>query len=432
MIYDILQKKRNGAENSREELEELVGGFVRGNVPDYQMAAWLMAVYFRHLSGRERADLTEIMLQTGDIIDLSEIKGVKIDKHSTGGVGDKVTLIVGPMVASQDVVFAKLSGRGLGHTGGTIDKLESIPGLTTELSLERFKSIANEIGIALAGQTGNIVPADKKMYALRDVTATVDEISLIASSIMSKKLAITTDGIVLDVKVGSGAFMKTIGEAEELSEAMIDIGVRHGRKVAVVMSDMSQPLGKTVGNALEVREAVETLKGEGPSDLQELCICLAGKMLELAGTGNSETCLERARSSIESGKALEKFVEMVRSQGGDPEVVSAGKKKLPRASIMKEVLSQEAGYIASIDTEGVGFVAMMLGAGRRNKDDKVDPAAGIEIFKKVGNYVEKREVIGVLHTNLEEVVEPAAGKLFSAYRISADKPTVPDMIRKIL
>jgi len=432
MIYDILVKKRNGLENSREELEELIGGFVKDEVPDYQMAAWLMAVYFRHLSARERADLTEIMLHTGDIIDLSSISGKKIDKHSTGGVGDKVTLIVGPMVASEGVVFAKLSGRGLGHTGGTIDKLESIPGFRTDLSLEHFKEQANRIGIALAGQTGNIVPADKKIYALRDVTTTVDEVSLIASSIMSKKLAITTDGIVLDVKVGTGAFMKNIREAEELSKAMIDIGKRHGRSVSAVISDMNQPLGMTIGNALEVKEAIETLNGHGPEDLEKLCICLASKMFELAGVGDEEYCLNSARKTIETGSGLGKLIELVQAQGGDPKSVTPDTMSLPRAKIVREVSSEVEGYIESIDAESVGLSSMILGAGRRSKDDKVDPAAGVEIVKKIGNKVERGEVIAVLHTNLEDNIEPATRKLLAAYTFSPDRPEVPALIKSVL
>ncbi|HAA85986.1 MAG TPA: thymidine phosphorylase [Kosmotogaceae bacterium] len=432
MIYDILIRKRNGLENSREELEELIGGFVKDKVPDYQMAAWLMAVYFRHLSARERADLTEIMLHTGDIIDLSDINGTKIDKHSTGGVGDKVTLIVGPMVASEGVVFAKLSGRGLGHTGGTVDKLESIPGFRTDLSLDHFKEQANRIGIALAGQTGNIVPADKKIYALRDVTTTVDEVSLIASSIMSKKLAITTDGIVLDVKVGTGAFMKNIREAEELSKAMIDIGKRHGRSVSVVISDMNQPLGMTVGNALEVREAIETLSGHGPEDLEQLCICLAAKMLELAGVGSEEHCVNVARKTIETGSGLEKLIELVRAQGGDPKSVTPPTMNLPRAQFVREIFSEAEGYIESIDAEAVGLSSMILGAGRRSKDDKVDPAAGVEITKKIGNKVERGEVIAVLHTNLEDNIEPATRKLLAAYTFSDDMPEVPALIKSVL
>ncbi|MDK2944896.1 MAG: pyrimidine-nucleoside phosphorylase, partial [Mesotoga sp.] len=315
-IYDIIMKKRNGFPNTREELDSLIMGFVEGIVPDYQMAAWLMAVYFNHLNAEERFHLTEIMIESGDRIDLSSIKGRKIDKHSTGGVGDKVTLVVGPIVAAAGLVFAKLSGRGLGHTGGTIDKLESIPGFVTSLDIEQFKRQAERIGIALAGQTAQVAVADKKLYALRDLTATVDEISLIASSIMSKKLAVDSDGILLDVKIGTGAFMKDLDGAKTLARAMIDLGRKNGRATKAVISDMNQPLGVSVGNSLEVVEAIDTLKGRGPQDFSSLCRIIAGQMLVAGGMKSEAEALRTVDRLILSGEALRKFDEFVYAQGG--------------------------------------------------------------------------------------------------------------------
>ncbi|NLY17854.1 MAG: thymidine phosphorylase, partial [Clostridiaceae bacterium] len=359
---DIILKKRNGHKLSREEIEYMVKGYTAGDIPDYQAAAFLMAVYFQKMDEDETLWLTEAMLHSGDVIDLSEIPGIKVDKHSTGGVGDKTTMIVAPVAASFGIPVAKMSGRGLGHTGGTIDKLESIPGFRTELSKEEFFRNVKEIHLAVAGQTGNLAPADKKLYALRDVTGTIDNISLIASSIMSKKLASGADAIVLDVKIGSGAFMKTLEEAKRLAEAMVKIGKGAGRKVVALLTDMDRPLGRNIGNALEVAEAVDVLKGGGPSDLKEVCIELASNMLMLAGMGDIDKCRELSGNAIASGTAYKKFLETVEKQGGDPGCIE-DISKLPSAPVKFQWKAEQSGYITKMEAEYLGIASLLLGAG---------------------------------------------------------------------
>jgi len=420
--YDIILKKRNGGKLSKEEIEFMVNGYVKGEIPDYQMAAFLMAIYFRHMDPEERAILTEVMANSGDRIDLSSIPGIKIDKHSTGGVGDKTTLVVGPIVASLGVPVAKMSGRALGHTGGTIDKLESIPGFRTSLSEEEFFENVRKIGIAIVGQTANLVPADKKIYALRDATATVDEVSLIASSIMSKKLAGGADGYVLDVKVGSGAFMKTIEQATELAEAMVGIAKAHGKKAVAVLTNMDVPLGKMVGNSLEVLEAIETLKGRGPEDFTELCLNLAAWMCHLAEKGTFEECLAMAKESLESGKALEKFRQLVEYQGGNPEVVDRPTEILPLTDKTVDFIAPQNGYITAIDTEKIGIASNYLGAGRKTKEDTIDYRVGIEILKKLGDCVKKGEPIAKLYISDKSDVESALKLLSESYKFSDQKP----------
>lgn len=420
--YDIILKKRNGGKLSKEEIEFMVNGYVKGEIPDYQMAAFLMAIYFRHMDSEERAILTEVMANSGDRIDLSSIPGIKIDKHSTGGVGDKTTLVVGPIVASLGVPVAKMSGRALGHTGGTIDKLESIPGFRTSLSEEEFFENVRKIGIAIVGQTANLVPADKKIYALRDATATVDEVSLIASSIMSKKLAGGADGYVLDVKVGSGAFMKTIEQATELAEAMVGIAKAHGKKAVAVLTNMDVPLGKMVGNSLEVLEAIETLKGRGPEDFTELCLNLAAWMCHLAEKGTFEECLAMAKESLESGKALEKFRQLVEYQGGNPEVVDRPTEILPLTDKTVDFIAPQNGYITAIDTEKIGIASNYLGAGRKTKEDTIDYRVGIEILKKLGDCVKKGEPIAKLYISDKSDVESALKLLSESYKFSDQKP----------
>ncbi|OAA31225.1 thymidine phosphorylase [Kosmotoga arenicorallina S304] len=417
-IYDVILKKRDGYPNTKEEIKALIDGYVKGEVPDYQVSAWLMAIFFNHMTDEERSNLTEVILNSGERIDLSSIKGIKVDKHSTGGVGDKVTLVLGPIVASLGLTFAKLSGRGLGHTGGTVDKLESIPGFRTTLEKDEFFSIVNDIGIAVAGQTANIAPADKKLYALRDVTATVDEISLIASSIMGKKLAVDSDVIVLDVKTGSGAFMKKLEDAKALAIAMLDIGKRHGRKMSAVVSDMNQPLGNMVGNALEVKEAIETLKGKGPDDLFELTVAIAERMVILSEIGKPEKAREMIHDTIKSGKALKKLKALVEAQGGNPEVVDDPERILPSARYKFEVKSPYEGFVESIDAQEIGISAMILGAGREKKEDGIDPAVGVEVLKKVGDRVQRGEPLAVIYANDINKYETAERRLLGAYRFS--------------
>ncbi|WP_456398607.1 pyrimidine-nucleoside phosphorylase [Mesoaciditoga sp.] len=430
--YDVILKKRNGIELSKEEIEFMVMGFVNGEVPDYQMAAFLMAVYFRHMSETERYNLTEIMARSGDTIDLSPIPGIKVDKHSTGGVGDKTTLVLAPMVSACGLPVAKMSGRGLGHTGGTIDKLEAIPGFRTALSEEEFMKNVKEHGIAVVGQTANLAPADKKIYALRDVTATIDEISLIASSIMSKKLAAGADGIVLDVKVGSGAFMKDIASATDLARAMVDIGKRHGRETVALLTNMDRPLGRTVGNALEVKEAIETLKGDGPEDLEELCVELGAQMLKIGKIAETlNDARKMLRDSIKSGKAVEKFKELVEIQGGNSNVVD-DLSLLGISSKTYEVKSPEDGYVYSMDAERVGIASMLLGAGRTKKEDKIDLSVGVELLKKTGDEVKKGETLCVLYYNDEKNLLSSADMILSAYKIKNTKPKEEKLVHGVV
>lgn len=398
---DLIRKKRDGHELTNEELGYLVKGYSDGSIPDYQMSAWAMAVYYRGMSARETANLTLHMAASGDTLDLSAIYGVKVDKHSTGGVGDKTTIVIGPLVAAAGVPVAKMSGRGLGHTGGTIDKLEAIRGFSPELGKEQFFKQVNDIGLAVVSQSGNMTPADKKLYGLRDVTATVDSIPLIASSVMSKKIAAGADAIVLDVKTGSGAFMKTLEDSIALAQAMVDIGTEVGRKTIAVISDMDQPLGYGIGNALEIKEAIATLNGKGPKDLEEVCLILAGHMLILGGKADSE---EEARallqSLLQSGQAVDKLKEMVRAQGGDlAQIDDPG--LLPQAVYRYEVTAELAGTVSSIQAEEIGIAAMLLGAGRETKDSAIDYASGIELCKKVGDTVLPGDTLAVLHYNQE-------------------------------
>ncbi|NLG88220.1 MAG: pyrimidine-nucleoside phosphorylase [Clostridiaceae bacterium] len=430
-VLDLILKKRNGMKLSREEIEYFVRGYTDGDIEDYQAAAFLMAVYFQGMDADETLYLTEAMLHSGDIVDLSEIPGIKTDKHSTGGVGDKTTLIVAPVVASCGVPVAKMSGRGLGHTGGTIDKLESIPGFQTSLTREQLIRNVKEIGLAVAGQTGNLAPADKKIYALRDVTGTVENISLIAASIMSKKLASGSDAIVLDVKVGSGAFMKSMDDAGKLAKMMVDISRGAGKKAVAVLTRMDNPLGMNIGNALEVAEAVDILKGHGPEDLREVCIELAANMLMLGGKGTLDSCRELAARSIADGSAFRKLIEMVERQGGDPSVLE-DTRRLPAAPVKAEYKAEKAGYIIQMNAEKFGMASVALGAGRKTIADKIDPSAGIVLLKKYGDIVEKGEPIAVLHTSEKETM-PDALKILEGSVITGEKspPEVPIILGRI-
>ncbi len=406
----IIQKKRDGFALTKEEVEFVAFAAANETVPDYQLSALLMAIFFNSLNEEETLWLTDAMARSGDMADLSGIDGVKGDKHSTGGVGDKTTLIVAPVVACCGVKMAKMSGRGLGHTGGTVDKLESIPGFRTSLETDEFVNIVNTCGLCVAGQSGRLCPADKKLYGLRDVTATVDNMPLIASSIMSKKLAGGADCIVLDVKCGSGAIMKDLDTAKELAEKMVEIGKGAGKKIAALITDMDKPLGRYIGNSLEVIEAVETLKGNGPEELTEICILLAAKLLELAGKGGFEECKTLAKSKIADGSALAKLAEMVKLQGGDAEYIMYTD-RFPKAKFSREIIAEESGYIAAMNTEGIGSVCVALGAGRQKKEDSIDPSAGIILEKKTGDYVEKGETLATLYCS-DEVLFVAAEKQY--------------------
>lgn len=423
---DIIQKKRDGEELSRDEISFLIQGYSKGEIPDYQLSAWAMAVYFQGMNARETGDLTMEMAMSGDQVDLSPIAGIKVDKHSTGGVGDKTTVVLAPLVASAGVPVAKMSGRGLGHTGGTLDKLESITGFSIEMERERFFDQVGEIGAAVIGQSGNITPADKKLYALRDVTATVESIPLIASSVMSKKIAAGADAIVLDVKTGSGAFMKTLDDSIALAQAMVDIGTHLGRNTVAIISDMDQPLGFGIGNALEIKEGIETLKGHGPKDLQEVCLILGSQMIVLGGKAKDETEARAIlKKHIEDGTALEKFKQIVKAQGGDVSQID-NPEKLPAAKRFIEVKAKTRGFIEGIQAEEIGVAAMLLGAGRETKESIIDLAVGIQLSKKVGDAVELGETLAVLHINdaSEQKVEEAEAKVLEAYRVTSE-PTLP-------
>lgn len=420
-MYDVIHKKREGGELTTNEIHFFVQGVTRGEIPDYQASALLMAIFFRGMSQRETAALTLEMARSGDMVNLSSIPGVKVDKHSTGGVGDKTTLIAAPMAAACGIPIAKMSGRGLGFTGGTVDKLESIPGYRTALPEEEFFGIVNEIGISLIGQSGELAVADKKIYALRDVTATVDSLPLIASSIMSKKIAAGADAILLDVKTGSGAFMKTEQDALALAQTMVDIGAGAGKRTAALITDMNQPLGRTAGNAIEVAEAVETLHGNGPADLTELCIHLAGNMLWLADKGELSDCLAMAKATLAHGSAFQKLRAMVQRQGGDVSYLDHPE-KLPCAPAYA-VQAEQDGFVAAMQTEEIGAVAGMLGAGRERKEDKVDPAAGIRFVKKIGEPVQRGETLAFLYTNRPDQVAQASERYRDAVRISSAPPS---------
>jgi pyrimidine-nucleoside phosphorylase len=430
-MVDLIAKKRDGHALSKEEIDFIIRGYTNGDIPDYQMSALAMAVFFRGMTEEETAALTMAMVHSGDVIDLSKIDGIKVDKHSTGGVGDTTTLVLGPLVASVGVPVAKMSGRGLGHTGGTIDKLESVPGFHVEIDNNQFIELVNKNKIAIIGQTGNLTPADKKLYALRDVTATVNSIPLIASSIMSKKIAAGADAIVLDVKTGAGAFMKDLEGAKQLAKAMVDIGKRVGRKTMAVISDMSQPLGYAVGNALEVKEAIDTLKGEGPEDLQELCLTLGSYMVYLAEKAPS---LEEARAllenSIQEGKALETFKVFLEAQGGDVSVVD-DPSKLPQAKYQWELEAAEDGYVAEIVADEVGTAAMLLGAGRATKESTIDLSVGLVLRKKVGDPVKKGESLVTIYSNTENI-EEVKEKLQKNIRISSTPVGKPALIYKTI
>jgi len=420
-MVDVILKKRNGGTLTKDEIEYFVNGYTQGTIPDYQIAALLMAIYFQHMNYDETLNLTLAMAKSGNILDLSSIQGVKADKHSTGGVGDKTTLVLGPMVAAVGVKTAKMSGRGLGHTGGTIDKLESIPGFSTALDVNTFMKNVSEIGIALAGQTGNLAPADKKMYALRDVTATVDNISLISSSIMSKKLAAGADVIVLDVKTGSGAFMKTEQEAYALAREMVRIGTGAGKKVSAVISEMDEPLGFAIGNALEVIEAIDALKGYGPKDLMQLCITLGSHMVVSAGITDSLSKAEQLlKETISNGTAYAKFCAFVKAQGGDVSVLESPQ-DLIHASIIRDVVSDKSGYISHIQSDEIGRAVMLLGGGRETKNDVIDPSVGIILRKKVGDYISKGESLGVMFANVQELAQKAEKIFYNAFQFSDEK-----------
>lgn len=405
-MYDIIMKKRDGGELTTKEIEYFVKNYTHGNIPDYQTSALLMAIYFNKMSKRETLDLTRAMVNSGDKVDLSGIKGLKVDKHSTGGVGDTITLILGPMIAACGVPFVKMSGRGLGHTGGTLDKLESIKGFKVELTDEEFVRNSNNINIAICSQTANITPADKKIYSLRDVTATVENLSLIASSIMSKKLAIGSNAIILDVKVGSGAFMKNIEDAIDLAKEMVDIGIGYGRETVALVSNMDEPLGKAIGNSLEIKEAIETLKGKGPKDLLQLSLELGSKLLLLAKkVETEEDGKELLEEMINSGAAYEKFKELVMWQGGNINQIE-NPELLPKAKYVIEVKSEKDGYIKSLDAEEIGKCALKLGAGRETMDSTVDLSAGILLNKKIDDNVKKGETLAQIHANdMNKVIE---------------------------
>ncbi|UYO31958.1 pyrimidine-nucleoside phosphorylase [Bacillus halotolerans] len=429
-MVDIIIKKQNGKELTTEEIQFFVNGYTDGSIPDYQASALAMAIFFQDMSDRERADLTMAMVNSGETIDLSAIEGIKVDKHSTGGVGDTTTLVLAPLVAALEVPVAKMSGRGLGHTGGTIDKLEAIDGFHVELSKEEFIKLVNRDKVAVIGQSGNLTPADKKLYALRDVTGTVNSIPLIASSIMSKKIAAGADAIVLDVKTGAGAFMKTEEDAAELAKAMVRIGNKVGRQTMAVISDMSQPLGFAIGNALEVKEAIDTLKGEGPEDLHELVLTLGSQMVVLAKKAGT---LDEARAKLEevmkNGKALEKFKDFLKNQGGDSSIVD-DPSKLPQAAYHIDVPAKEAGVVSEIVADEIGVAAMLLGAGRATKEDEIDLAVGIMLRKKVGDKVEKGEPLVTLFANRENVDEVIA-KVYDNIRIAAEAKA-PKLIHTLI
>ena len=426
-MIDIIEKKKLGQTLSDAELAFFVEGYTKGSIPDYQAAALCMAIRLMGMDSKETAALTMAMAASGDQSDLSGIEGIKVDKHSTGGVGDKTTLVVGPIVAACGVPVAKMSGRGLGHTGGTLDKLESIPGYRISIPTDEFFSIVNSVGIALIGQTGNLAPADKKLYALRDVTATVDSLPLIASSIMSKKLASGADAIVLDVKAGSGAFMKTTEDAYALAKEMVAIGHHAGRNTVALITNMDRPLGCSIGNSLEVIEAIETLKGKGPDDFNDLCIELAANMLFLAEKGGLDDCRKLAVQRIADGSALQKFRDMIAAQGGDPAVVN-DYSIFPQASIQREIRAEESGYVSHMDTQNCGISAMLLGAGRATKEDSIDHAAGIILNIKPGEFVEKGQALAVLYTNDPNTLDSAEQQLRASIHLSSVKPQVQPLI----
>lgn len=427
-VYEIIDKKKRGLELNQTEIEYLINGYVNNEIPDYQISAWLMAVYFQGMTDRELLALTNCMTKSGEIVDLSSIMGVKVDKHSTGGVGDKVTLVVAPIVAACGGKVAKMSGRGLGFTGGTIDKLEAIPGLKTALAEEDFFNMVNEIGLAVMGQSADIAPADKKLYALRDVTATVDSIPLIASSIMSKKLAAGSDKIVLDVTVGSGAFMKDKENAVQLAEKMVAIGNGAGKKTVAILTNMDVPLGKMVGNNLEVVEAIETLKGRGPEDLIAVVVEIASTMLYLAQIGTKEECMKKVKRVIADGSALEKLKLMVERQGGDGSYIE-NPDQFEKAIYQHEIIANNSGYIGKMNTEECGKAAVLLGTGREVKDDPIDMTAGIQFNKKTGDVVKQGDIVAIAYSSSKEKLQQGVQKISDIYDIVDKRPqVVPEII----
>ncbi len=430
-MYDIIHKKRLGNELTKKEIEFFVKGFTNGDIPDYQASAFAMAIMFQGMSDRETSDLTMAMAKSGDMVDLTMFGDLSVDKHSTGGVGDKTTLIVAPIVASLGAKVAKMSGRGLGHTGGTVDKLESIRGYRTTQTPDEFLNQVDKIGISVIGQSGNLAPCDKKLYALRDVTATVESIPLITSSIMSKKIAAGSHSIVLDIKTGSGAFMKTPEEAEELGQKMVDIGKACGRNIAALVTDMDTPLGNNIGNALEVKEAISVLRGEYNGDLRVVCEALASNMIELSLGFDSSECEKLVKDAIDSGKAYDKFKEWISEQGGDIAQVEDAD-LLPSAPITYDIVSSEEGYIESMDAEEVGIASVILGAGRESKDDIIDMSAGIVLRKKTGDRVNKGDVLATLHTSRNESLTQAESKFLSAIRFSENGSKRAPLIYKTI
>ena len=425
-MYDIIKKKRDGLALTKEEINFFIEGFTKGEIPDYQASALCMAIYFNGMNIEETTYLTFAVRDSGDKLKFDNINGLRVDKHSTGGVGDKTSLIVAPIVASYGVKLAKMSGRGLGHTGGTIDKLESIPGFNTNLPTAEFEKIVNETGIAIVGQSAELAPADKKLYALRDVTATVDSMPLIASSIMGKKLASDDDCIVLDVKTGSGSFMKTIEDSKALARIMVDIGKNAGKKTLALIMDMDIPLGNAIGNALEVKEAIEILNGKGPKDLTEVCLTLASNMLYLAEKGSLQECEQMAKDAISSGRALQTFVNMVKAQGGDHTYI-LNPEKFKVANYSYKVLAPENGYVYSVNTEGYGVASLLLGAGRNVKEDKIDFSAGIILHAKTGDYVNKGDVIATLYSEKNDF-DKSVEKLLESTKISSAQPRKRDLV----
>ncbi len=431
-MVDLIVKKRNGGILTSNEIKTIIQGYTRGDIPDYQVSAWLMAVFFRGLNDEETAALTEAMIQSGDTIDLSSIPGVKVDKHSTGGVGDKTTLILGPWVASVGVPVAKMSGRGLGHTGGTLDKLESIEGFRVDISPSEFIDLVSKHNIAICSQSQKLVPADKKLYALRDVTGTIDNISLIASSVMSKKLASGADAIIIDLKVGDGAFIKTIDNAENLAHIMISAAKKMNKKIVVTISDMNQPLGNTIGNALEVKEAIAVLKGEGPKDLENLCLNLASQMLLLNGKcETTEHAQDVLKENLLNGKAYEKFEEWISIQGGNLEVIK-NIDLLPKSAIVLPYVSIYSGFIHELKAMEIGLASMKLGAGRENKDSHIDYGAGIVLKKKVGDEVRVGDVLAEVHTDSRDLENKAKIHLDKAFVIKENQPNISPLILKTI
>lgn len=431
-MYDLIMKKRNGGELTEDEIRFMIDGYTKGIIPDYQMSAMMMAVYFQKMTEKETLYLTMAMAESGELLDLSAISGIKADKHSTGGVGDKTSLALTPMVAACGVKIAKMSGRGLGHTGGTIDKLESFEGFSTEITTEKFIQNVNEIGIAIMGQTKELAPADKKLYALRDVTATVDNMSLIASSIMSKKLASGADAIVLDVKTGSGAFMKEEQDALSLAKEMVKIGVGAGRNTIAVVSDMDQPLGYAVGNALEVKEAIDTLKGQGPEDFTELCLTLGVLMLMAGGKAeNEKEAEEKLKKVIADGSALAKMAEFIKAQGGDGQMVYQPA-RLPEAKLIEPLKAPACGYIQRIICDEAGICSLILGGGRETKESSIDLSVGIVLNKKVGDFVQEGDVLAYIHANDEEKMQACRERLLPAFEIGKEAAEKKKIVKRIV